>query len=117
MFELFCHYSCTIIDKTIKKNDDSSNPFDGMHTPEENEGFIAVENAAKFCCRGIKTDCQCDQIRFNRLVFKKKSINDDYPIRGIYLNKWPYEDCHGPRAKDQLSKVIEELRQQEQSIK
>ena len=111
MFNSFC----TINVPLLRKNETNNESFDGVNTLENEENStIIVNDAALFCCRGIKTDCHCVQMRFKELKFKKITINDEYPIGGIYLNKWPYEINHGPREKDQLSNAIGELQERQQ---
>ena len=103
-----------LIMKNVDNNDDDDH--DGFHTFADKEDVITFEKVIIFCCRGIRSTCSCKQIQFQQISFKKTPINNDHPIKGLYLNKWPY--IHGPQEHDQLSDIITSmsnlLRQQQQ---
>ena len=60
-----------------------------------------------YCCRGISKSCTCRQLPMKTLSFKKVPTNDNYPMKGIFLNEWPYKN-HDPRKQDQLASTIVE---------
>ena len=62
--------------------------------------------------------CSCKQVKFRQISFERTPKSTDYPIEGLYLNRWPYIH-HGPGEHNQLSNMvtaISNLRQQQQQM-
>ena len=94
------HVPLTNNDDVVGNNDDDG--FHGVHTLEDEANVITISNIAIFCSRGISANRKCTQVRSNELVLRKTKVNERYPIKGIFLYKWPYDD-HG--QQDQLSNI------------
>ena len=71
------------------------NDHDGYHTFAHKEDIITIENATIICCRGLRSMCSCKEVKFRQISFKRTPKSTDYPIEGLYLNRWPYVH-HGP---------------------
>ena len=94
------------------------NDHDGYHTFEHKEDVITIENATIFCCQGLHSTCSCKQVKFRQISLKKAPKSNDYPVEGLYLDRWPYVH-QGPREHDQLSNIVtavSNFRQQQQQM-
>ena len=103
MFLCMIHMPLTNNDDVVDNDDDDG--FHGVHTFEDEANVMTISNIAIFCSRGISANCKCTQVRLNELMLRKTKVNERYPIKGIFLYKWPYDD-HGMRQQDQLSNIM-----------
>ena len=74
-------------------------------TLEDEANVVTISNVTIFCS---SVNCKCMQVKLNELVLRKAKVNEQYPVKGIFLYKWPYDD-HGPRQQDQLSNIMTSL--------
>ena len=86
-------------------NDDDNNGYHGVHTFNDEANVVTISNITKFCSKGISANCKYTEVKSNELVLRKTKVNERYPVKGIFLYKWPYDD-HGPRQQDQLSDIM-----------
>ena len=102
----------------LKDNNCIEKNHDGVHTMNEQPKIMMLKDIQLYCCRGINKSCTCRQLPMKTLSFKKVPTNDNYPVKGIFLNEWPYKN-HDPRKQDQLASTTVESyygqQQQQQS--
>ena len=81
------------------------NDHDGYHTFGNKEDVITIENTTIFCCQGFHSTCSCKQVKFRQISLKNTPKSNDYPIEGLYLDRWPYIH-HGLQEHNQLSNIV-----------